>query len=226
MSSLNAISGPTANTITVVNVTGTDETAAAIVVVPLPPLVDSLRTVIHSRQASSSSCTSSVGNLVGSPKPEKRQANSPLPPTPKSSTASTTASGSGNHSNLTIGAAAATAASLPTSSRNSVGSVIEQQQIGVGGVGFSNSRHVSRENLPSAGGDNQSRSQSRMSIAAANDAKPLHDDDHGNTAKKRNSAKNLEGMYAKVSAVLSIKMYFLLLNDSHFLTVFFFPSFN
>jgi hypothetical protein len=32
----------------------------------------------HSRQASSSSCT----NLIGSPKPEKRQANSPLPPTP------------------------------------------------------------------------------------------------------------------------------------------------
>lgn len=31
--------------------------------------------------ASSSSCTSSVAN-VGSPKPEKRQANSPLPPTP------------------------------------------------------------------------------------------------------------------------------------------------
>ncbi|XP_058061003.1 mucin-12 [Anopheles bellator] len=38
--------------------------------------------VQHSRQPSSSSCTSSVGNL-GSPKPEKRQANSPLPPTPK-----------------------------------------------------------------------------------------------------------------------------------------------
>lgn len=36
----------------------------------------------HSRQASSSSCTSSVGN-IGSPKPEKRSANSPLPPTPK-----------------------------------------------------------------------------------------------------------------------------------------------
>lgn len=31
--------------------------------------------------ASSSSCTSSVAN-IGSPKPEKRQANSPLPPTP------------------------------------------------------------------------------------------------------------------------------------------------
>lgn len=39
---------------------------------------------IHSRQASSSSCTSSVGNNIGSPKPEKRQANSPLPPTPQS----------------------------------------------------------------------------------------------------------------------------------------------
>lgn len=38
---------------------------------------------IHSRQASSSSCTSSVGNNIGSPKPEKRQANSPLPPTPQ-----------------------------------------------------------------------------------------------------------------------------------------------
>ncbi|CRK88327.1 CLUMA_CG002106, isoform A [Clunio marinus] len=38
---------------------------------------------LHSRQASSSSCTSSVGNNIGSPKPEKRQANSPLPPTPK-----------------------------------------------------------------------------------------------------------------------------------------------
>lgn len=37
---------------------------------------------LHSRQESSSSCTSSVGN-IGSPKPEKRQANSPLPPTPK-----------------------------------------------------------------------------------------------------------------------------------------------
>lgn len=44
--------------------------------------IDTLKS-IHSRQASSSSCTSSIGN-VGSPKPEKRQANSPLPPTPQS----------------------------------------------------------------------------------------------------------------------------------------------
>ncbi|XP_070489971.1 serine-rich adhesin for platelets isoform X2 [Chironomus tepperi] len=44
--------------------------------------IDALKN-IHSRQASSSSCTSSVGNNIGSPKPEKRQANSPLPPTPQ-----------------------------------------------------------------------------------------------------------------------------------------------
>lgn len=42
---------------------------------------------LHSRQASSSSCTNSI---IGSPKPEKkRQANSPLPPTPKASRNST-----------------------------------------------------------------------------------------------------------------------------------------
>lgn len=42
---------------------------------------DTLRVNIHSRQASSSSCTSSVGNIgIGSPKIEKRMG--PLPPTP------------------------------------------------------------------------------------------------------------------------------------------------
>lgn len=53
---------------------------------PQPPSVDSLKHVAqaHSRQASSSSATSSVANL-GSPKPEKRQANSPLPPPPSGS---------------------------------------------------------------------------------------------------------------------------------------------
>nr|CAD7256890.1 unnamed protein product [Timema shepardi] len=45
-----------------------------------PPSADSLKPV-HSRQASSSSAASSVANL-GSPKPEKRPANSPLPPPP------------------------------------------------------------------------------------------------------------------------------------------------
>lgn len=50
---------------------------------PQPPSVDSLKHVAqaHSRQASSSSAASSVANL-GSPKPEKRPANSPLPPPP------------------------------------------------------------------------------------------------------------------------------------------------
>ncbi|XP_014091637.2 serine-rich adhesin for platelets isoform X1 [Bactrocera oleae] len=53
-------------------------------VTPIPPPVDSLRTQKHSRQASSSSNNSSSICTLGSPKPEKRQANSPLPPTPKS----------------------------------------------------------------------------------------------------------------------------------------------
>jgi hypothetical protein len=53
---------------------------------------------IHSRQASSSSCTSSVGNNIGSPKPEKRQANSPLPPTPQ---AQNKTKDSNNNSNKT-----------------------------------------------------------------------------------------------------------------------------
>ena len=54
-----------------------------IILAPQPPSVDSLKHVAqaHSRQASSSSAASSVANL-GSPKPEKRPANSPLPPPP------------------------------------------------------------------------------------------------------------------------------------------------
>ncbi|XP_014232556.1 uncharacterized protein LOC106656246 isoform X1 [Trichogramma pretiosum] len=50
---------------------------------PQPPSVDSLRHVahVHSRQASSSSVSSSIAP-PSSPKPEKRQANSPLPPPP------------------------------------------------------------------------------------------------------------------------------------------------
>ncbi|KOC68947.1 hypothetical protein WH47_09504 [Habropoda laboriosa] len=54
---------------------------------PQPPSVDSLRHVAHahSRQASSSSANSSIIN-PGSPKPEKRQANSPLPPPPEGMT--------------------------------------------------------------------------------------------------------------------------------------------
>lgn len=76
------------------------------------PVVENLKNNMHSRQASSSSVTSSVGNL-GSPKPEKRQANSPLPPTPKTSLQSNL-----SNSNLT------SSSSIP-SGRNSSASVIE-----------------------------------------------------------------------------------------------------
>ncbi|XP_063389524.1 uncharacterized protein LOC134675226 isoform X2 [Cydia fagiglandana] len=56
----------------------------------------------HSRQASSSSCSNSTGAL-GSPKPEKRQANSPLPPPPAASataTASATAHPQAKHQRI------------------------------------------------------------------------------------------------------------------------------
>ncbi|KAH8295469.1 hypothetical protein KR018_011491 [Drosophila ironensis] len=78
--------------------------------VPVPPPVDSLRAHMHSRQASSSS-NNSTSICLGSPKPEKRQANSPLPPTPKSS-GQTHHLHAGSISNLASG-------------RNSVISVIE-----------------------------------------------------------------------------------------------------
>lgn len=68
-----------------------------------------------------------MGNL-GSPKPEKRQANSPLPPTPKSTHYL-------SNTNLT------NTSSVP-SGRNSAASVIEVQPT----IG-STSRQVSRENL-------------------------------------------------------------------------------
>ncbi|TMW41190.1 hypothetical protein DOY81_013732, partial [Sarcophaga bullata] len=57
---------------------------------PIPPPVDTLRAQMHSRQASASSNNSSSLCNLGSPKPEKRQANSPLPPTPKSNLSSST----------------------------------------------------------------------------------------------------------------------------------------
>lgn len=73
----------------------------------IPPPISQL----HTRQASSSSNASSMAN-IGSPKPEKRQANSPLPPTPTSKTT--------NSSSSTL-----SLASTQPSGRNSVASVIE-----------------------------------------------------------------------------------------------------
>lgn len=154
---------------------------------PVPITVDNLRTV-HSRQgsifiyinkhnweyffvyykASSSSCTSSVGNL-GSPKPEKRQANSPLPPTPKNL----------NHlsnSNLT------STSSIP-SGRNSVASVIEC--------------HVSRENISGAEllSVQKSATLGSSTTRLVVDKGAAEED----VSKKKNPSKNLEGMYAKVN---------------------------
>ncbi|KAH8381260.1 hypothetical protein KR093_000725, partial [Drosophila rubida] len=94
---------------------------------PVPPHVDSLRAQMHSRQASSSS---SVCNL-GSPKPEKRQANSPLPPTPKASLSQT------HHLH-----SAASSSNL-TSGRSSVISVIE-----AGGEGSTNDANDASDASP------------------------------------------------------------------------------
>lgn len=91
--------------------------SAASTSTPLPPSIDSLKNQTqHSRQASASSCSSSLGH-VGSPKPEKRQANSPLPPTPRSLHKSPASNS--NSSNVTSG-------------RNSSASVLEVSGV----VGF------------------------------------------------------------------------------------------
>ncbi|KAH8288760.1 hypothetical protein KR054_009331 [Drosophila jambulina] len=93
---------------------------------PIPPPVDSLRAQMHSRQASSSSNNSTSVCNLGSPKPEKRQANSPLPPTPKSSVGQSHHLHAGSISNLASG-------------RNSVISVIEA---GGGGDGHGHEADV------------------------------------------------------------------------------------
>lgn len=139
--------------------------------------------------ASSSSCTSSVGNL-GSPKPEKRQANSPLPPTPKNSTHL-------SNSNLTSSSSA-------TSGRNSAASVIECP-IGGTSVGLTTTgRHVSRENLAIDQSGNK-----KIGISSSGDDADL--------SKKKNPSKNLEGMYAKVNIhffALNKKIY-----DQHYFRI-------
>lgn len=98
--------------------------------------------------ASSSSCTSSVGNL-GSPKPEKRQANSPLPPTPKTS----------HHHHQST-------SSLIQSGRNSAASTVD-----VNAVAVPNNRQVSRENLSS------SMDASSRSVLRGNDKNDIVDDE-------------------------------------------------
>ncbi|XP_049300669.1 mucin-5AC isoform X1 [Anopheles funestus] len=133
--------------------------------------------VQHSRQASSSSCTSSVGNL-GSPKPEKRQANSPLPPTPKTlKHQANNFFSTSNQSMIGSGSVASSSTTTVTSGRNSVASVIE-----CGGVGSTASN---RENI----GNKQS---------ADIDSTMLTNGSIVSGKQKKSPSKDLEGMYAKV----------------------------
>uniref|UniRef100_A0A182QG54 Uncharacterized protein n=1 Tax=Anopheles farauti TaxID=69004 RepID=A0A182QG54_9DIPT len=131
--------------------------------------------VQHSRQASSSSCTSSVGNL-GSPKPEKRQANSPLPPTPK--TLKHQANNfftSSNQSMLGSGNLASSSTTTATSGRNSVASVIE-----CGGSVVANRENASNKPITDA------------------DSTTLPNGSVVGNKPKKSPSKDLEGMYAKV----------------------------
>lgn len=108
-----------------------------------------------------------MGNL-GSPKPEKRQANSPLPPTPKIPH---------NHHQST--------SSLVQSGRNSAASVIE---VNASVAAVPNNRQVSRENLSS------SQDASNRGVLRGNDQIDPADDE----PRKNRLSKDLEGMYAKV----------------------------
>lgn len=108
-----------------------------------------------------------MGNL-GSPKPEKRQANSPLPPTPKTS----------HHHHQST-------SSLIQSGRNSAASVIE---VNAGVAAVPNNRQISRENLSS------SMDASSRTVMRGNDKTDATDDE----PRKNRLSKDLEGMYAKV----------------------------
>uniref|UniRef100_A0A182K3D6 Uncharacterized protein n=1 Tax=Anopheles christyi TaxID=43041 RepID=A0A182K3D6_9DIPT len=134
--------------------------------------------VQHSRQASSSSCTSSVGNL-GSPKPEKRQANSPLPPTPK--TLKHQANNFFNTSNQSMigsGSVASSSTTTVTSGRNSVASVIEC-------VGGGSTAIINRENAGN-------KASADIDSTMLPNGTPL------SNKQKKSPSKDLEGMYAKV----------------------------
>uniref|UniRef100_A0A182LTV8 Uncharacterized protein n=1 Tax=Anopheles culicifacies TaxID=139723 RepID=A0A182LTV8_9DIPT len=133
--------------------------------------------VQHSRQASSSSCTSSVGNL-GSPKPEKRQANSPLPPTPKTlKHQANNFFSTSNQSMIGTGSVASSNTTTANSGRNSVASVIE-----CGGVG---STAPNRENMGNKSGTDI-------------DSTTLLNGTTVSSKQKKSPSKDLEGMYAKV----------------------------
>lgn len=128
-----------------------------------------------------------MGNL-GSPKPEKRQANSPLPPTPKIPQQYL------SNSNLTSSSSA-------PSGRNSAASVIDCHVLNITSGGAGNVRQISRENL--CGNDMAGRSVNtsvirltdKSSASGGNGGSGIDGDE---PRKKNRMSKDLEGMYAKV----------------------------
>lgn len=103
---------------------------------PRNSIIDTTPEMMHSRQESTSSCATSVSNIIGSPKPEKRQANSPLPPTPKSNNQyQSNLTGSSNSISLLTG-------------RSSVTSSADQPPTAI-----ANQRHASRDNVRVSFGD-------------------------------------------------------------------------
>lgn len=126
-----------------------------------------------------------MGNL-GSPKPEKRQANSPLPPTPKIPPQYL------SNSNLTNSSSA-------PSGRNSAASVIDCHVLNITS-GSGNARQISRENL--SGNDlinrNVSTSILRLTDKSGGGGGGGNNADSDEPRKKNRMSKDLEGMYAKV----------------------------
>lgn len=100
-------------------------------VTPRSSVIDTTTEMMHSRQESTSSCTSAVSNMIGSPKPEKRQANSPLPPTPKGTNQYPSANITGSSGSISMQVA-----------RNSIAST------GVdAAASMASQRHTSRDNV-------------------------------------------------------------------------------
>lgn len=126
---------------------------------------------------------------MGSPKPEKRQANSPLPPTPKIPHQYL------SNSNLTNSSSA-------TSGRNSAASVIDCHVLNIGSGGSSitpsslstHIRQMSRENLSASDSNNRNVNTSVIRLTEKNATVGDADEPR----KKNRMSKDLEGMYAKV----------------------------
>lgn len=163
----------------------------------------------HSRQASSSS---SIGGILGSPKPEKRQANSPLPPTPKSNVGKTgTGGGSGGHylSNTTLNSGRNSVASynLDFSPSRKDGEVGKEHQ-GEGAKKRSPSKDhlegmyakvMKKNKLSSAPSENSSPLFGRRMAAGAGEV------DVGELSSSTNGANSREGSAEKQPPIVVIE---------------------